>query len=70
MLRFRTRPRISDSVRIGRFRFRISEPLGRRGRGWGSVGTRVGRRGWLSWSTPLGRGRARTHVRGRRRRWL
>jgi hypothetical protein len=63
MLRFRTRPRISESVRVGPFRFRVSEPLGRRGRGWGSVGTRVGRRGWLSWSIPIGRSR------GRRRRW-
>ena len=63
MLRFRTRPRISDSVRIGPFRFRVSEPLGRRGRGWGSVGMRAGRRGWLSWSTPLGRARSR------KRRW-
>jgi hypothetical protein len=68
MLKFRTRPRISESVRIGPFRFRVSEPLGRRGRGWGSVGTRVGRHGWLSWSTPLGRGRAGARARGRRRR--
>jgi hypothetical protein len=59
MLRFRTRPRISDSVRIGPFHFRISKPLGRRGRGWGAVGVRAGRRGWLSVSTPLGRARAR-----------
>jgi hypothetical protein len=65
MLRFRTRPRISDSVRIGPFRFRVSEPLGRRGRGWGSVGMRAGRRGWLSLSTPLGKAKAR----GRTRRW-
>ena len=63
MLRFRTRPRISESVRVGPFRFRFSKPLGRHGRSWGSVGTRVGRRGWLSWGTPLGRSRGR----GRRR---
>jgi hypothetical protein len=63
MLRFRTRPRISDSVRIGPFRFRVSKPLSRRGRSWGSVGLRTGRRGWLSYNTPLGRSR------GRRRRW-
>ena len=55
MVRFRNRVRISDSVRVGPFRFRLSEPLGRRGRGWGSVGMRTGRRGWLSFSTPLGR---------------
>ena len=65
MLRFRTRPRISDSVRIGPFRFRVSKPLGRRGRSWGSVGMRAGRRGWLSLSTPLGKAKAS----GRRRRW-
>ena len=57
MARFRNRVRISDSVRVGPFRFRFSEPLGRRGRGWGSVGLRVGRRGWLSFATPLGRKR-------------
>lgn len=57
MVRFRNRARISDSVRVGPFRFRISEPLGRRGRAWGSVGMRTGRRGWLSFSTSLGRKR-------------
>ncbi len=62
MLRFRIRPRISESVRVGPFRFRVSKPLSRHGLSWGSVGTRVGRRGWLNWSTPLGRSR------GRRRR--
>ena len=60
MVRFRGRARISESVRIGPFRFRVSEPLGR-GRVWGSVGVRAGRRGWLSLGTPLGR--------ARRRRW-
>jgi hypothetical protein len=59
MVRFRTRTRVSESVKVGPFRFRLSEPLGRRGRGWGSVGMRTGRRGWLSFSTPFG---------GRRRR--
>lgn len=53
MIRFRTRTRISESVRLGPIRFRVSEPLGR-GRAWGSVGMRTGRRGWLSFSTPLG----------------
>ena len=62
MVRFRSRARISESVRIGPFRFRVSEPLGR-GRVWGSVGVRAGRRGWLSLGTPLGR------ARGRGRRW-
>jgi hypothetical protein len=59
MVRFR--PRVSESIRIGPFRFRVSEPLGR-GRAWGSVGVRAGRRAWLSLGTPLGGGR------GRRRR--
>lgn len=61
MVRIRTR--VSQSVRLGPFRFRISEPLGR-GRLWGSVGVRAGRRGWLSFGTPLGGRRGR---RGRRR---
>jgi len=34
MLRFRAR--VSESIRIGPFRFRVSEPLGR-GRVWGSA---------------------------------
>lgn len=56
MVRFRTR--VGESVRLGPFRFRLSEPLGR-GRAWGSVGVRAGRRGWLSFGTPLGGGRRR-----------
>ena len=59
MVRFRNRARISDSVRIGPFRLRLSEPLGRRGRGWGSIRMRAGRRGWLSFSRPLGGARKR-----------
>jgi hypothetical protein len=59
MLKFRTRSRINNSVRVGPFRFRVSQPLSKRGRGWGAVGARVGRRGWLSVSTPLGRASAR-----------
>jgi hypothetical protein len=59
-MRFRTRTRVSESVKVGPFRFRLSEPLGR-GRAWGSVGVRTGRRGWLSFSTPFGGG-------GRKRR--
>jgi hypothetical protein len=58
MMRFRTR--VSESVKVGRFRFRLSEPLGR-GRAWGSVGMRAGRRGWLSFAAPFGAG-------GRKRR--
>jgi len=67
MVSFRNRARVSDSVRIGPFRFRLSEPLGRRGRGWGSVGMRAGRRGWLSFSAPLGGARRRGGRRWRRR---
>ena len=58
MVRFRTR--MSETVKVGPFRFRLSEPLGR-GRTWGSVRVRAGRRGWFSFSTPFGGG-------GRRRR--
>jgi len=49
----RSRLRISESVRIGPFRFRVSAPLGK-GRAWGSAGVRTGRRGWLGVSAPLG----------------
>lgn len=51
--------RISESVKVGRFRLRVSAPLNGRGRTWVSAGTRTGRRGWASVSAPLG---------GRRRR--
>ena len=63
MLRFRTRPRINHSVRVGPFRFRGIKPLGKRGRGWGAVGARTGRRSWLRVNTPLGRASVR------KRRW-
>lgn len=63
MLKFRTRPRINHSVRAGPFRLRVIKPLGKHGRGWGAVGARTGRRGWLSVKTPLGRASARM------RRW-
>ncbi len=33
----RIRTRVSESIRIGPFRFRLSEPLFGRGRVWGSV---------------------------------
>ena len=51
--------RISESFKIGGVRLRVSAPLAGRGRVRVSAGTRVGRRGWLGISTPLG---------GRRRR--
>jgi hypothetical protein len=63
-MRFR-RTRVSESFRVGPFRVRLSEPLGR-GRPWGSVGVRAGRGGWLSFGTPLGGRRQRAR---RRRRW-
>jgi hypothetical protein len=46
--------RVSESVKIGPFRFRISVPLNGRGRTRVGVGTRTGRRGWTSLSAPLG----------------
>ena len=45
--------RISESVRIGPFRFRLSAPLGK-GRVRVSAGTRIGKRGWAGVSAPLG----------------
>jgi len=63
MLKFRTRPRINNSVRVGPFRFRVMKPLGQRGRSWGAAGARSRRRGWLRVNTPLGRASAR------KRRW-
>ena len=48
----RIRARVSESVRIGPFRFKLSEPLGR-GRVWGSA--TVGRGPFsLRLSAPLG----------------
>jgi hypothetical protein len=54
----RTGLRVSQSVRVGPFRFRISVPISGRGRTWVSAGTRDGF-GWLSVSKPLGRRRGR-----------
>lgn len=51
--------RISESVRIGPIRVRVSKPLTGRGRTWVSAGTRTGRRGWTSVSAPVGKGRKR-----------
>lgn len=45
--------RISESVKIGGIRIRLSAPVTGKGRVWGSVGTRTGR-GWTSVSAPLG----------------
>jgi hypothetical protein len=56
MVRFWTRSKVSETVKVGPFRFRISRSLGR-GRMWGTAGTRVGRRARLSFSAPLGRSR-------------
>lgn len=50
--------RVSESIRIGPFRFRVSKPLTGRGRTWVSAGTRAGR-GWVSVSEPAGKRRKR-----------
>jgi hypothetical protein len=50
--------RISDSIRIGGIRVRISAPVAGKGRVWVSAGKRTPL-GWLGVSAPLG---------GRRRR--
>ena len=50
----RSRTRISQSVYIGPWRFRLSVPLFGRGRVWGSVGARTGRRSYTTVSAPLG----------------
>lgn len=55
--------RISQSVRVGPFRFRLSAPVTGRGRVWGSAGIRTGRRTWTSVSTPLGGRRRRSGTR-------
>lgn len=52
--------RISETIRSGPFRFRLS--AGKSGF-WGSAGIRTGRRGYTSVSAPLGRSQ-----RGRRGR--
>ena len=51
--------RISESVRIGPFRVRVSTPLSGKGRTWVSAGTRTGRRGWTTVSAPVGKRRKR-----------
>jgi hypothetical protein len=51
--------RVSDSVKIGPFRIRLSAPVSGKGRVWGSAGVRTGRRSWTSVSAPLGGKRRR-----------
>lgn len=50
--------RVSESVKIGPFRIRLSAPVTGKGRTWVSAGTRVGR-GWFSVSEPVGKRRKR-----------
>jgi hypothetical protein len=50
------RARISESVKVGPFRLRLS--AGRSGLRAG-IGTRAGKRGWLCFSEPVGRRRRR-----------
>jgi hypothetical protein len=65
MVRFRTRTRGSETVKVGPFRFKVKKPLGRGGL-WSSAGTRPWRRARVGFSTPLGGARRRN---GRKRRW-
>jgi len=64
MVRFGTRTRVSETVKLGPFHFKFRKPLGRRGM-WGSVGTRTGRRARLSFGTSRGARRWSNH----KRRW-
>ena len=50
--------RVSESVKIGPFRIRLSAPVGK-GRVRASAGVRVGRRGWVGVSESLGGKRRR-----------
>jgi hypothetical protein len=50
--------RISDSIKIGPFRIRLSAPLTGKGRARVGVGTRIGR-GWIGVSEPVGKRRKR-----------
>lgn len=54
----RRRTRVSETVWVGPFRFRLSVPFGR-GRVWGSVGTRTGRRTYTTVNAPLGERRGK-----------
>jgi hypothetical protein len=59
MARRRNSLRVSDSIYLGPFRFRVSVPLTGRGRVWGSAGVRTGRRQWTSISSAFGGSRQR-----------
>jgi hypothetical protein len=50
--------RVSETIKIGPFRIRLSAPLTGKGRARVSAGTRIGR-GWLSVSEPAGKRRRR-----------
>lgn len=50
--------RISDSIKIGPFRIRLSAPVTGKGRARVSAGTRIGR-GWIGVSEPVGKRRKR-----------
>ena len=50
----RRQTRISETVWVGPWRFRLSVPLFGRGRVWGSVGARTGHRSYTTVSAPLG----------------
>lgn len=52
-----SRLRVSQCIRIGPFRFRVSVPVGK-GRTWVSAGTRDGL-GWFGASAPLPKRRRR-----------
>jgi hypothetical protein len=56
MVRLRTRTRVSETVKLGPFHFKLRKPLGRSGVR-GSVGTRTGRRARLRFGTQRGAGR-------------
>ena len=50
----RRQTRISQTIWVGPWRFRLSVPLFGRGRVWGSIGARTGRRSYTTVSAPLG----------------
>src|SRR4051794_29088982 len=54
MVRFRTKTRVSEMVKVGPFHFKVKKPLGR-GRVWGTAGTRPWRRTRVSFRAPAWR---------------
>jgi hypothetical protein len=50
--------RVSESIKIGPFRVRLSAPVSGKGRTRVSAGTRIGR-AWFSVSEPVGKRRRR-----------